>query len=161
MNEQFEKEFQATLDTWEEKLLSISEGDSMTSREKGKWCPKEILGHLIDSAFNNHRRFVLARRSENLIFEGYEQERWIEAQNYTGRPWRTLILFWKDINTHLLHVMCQLPEETLSKEHFRHNFYDIASRPIPEGQSTTLQYFAEDYVWHMKHHLHQIADQRS
>src|SRR5688572_30758858 len=71
----------------------------------GGWSPKELVGHLIDSAANNHQRFVRARWQEDLVFAGYEQERWVEAQGYQAARWRELVTLWQDYNRHLARVM--------------------------------------------------------
>src|SRR4051794_35221894 len=41
-------------------LLQISEQQSRHPVREAGWSRKEILGHLIDSALNNHQRFVRA-----------------------------------------------------------------------------------------------------
>ena len=43
------------------------------------WSPKEELGHLLDSAANNHQRIVRAQFEDNLSMPGYEQNRWVAA----------------------------------------------------------------------------------
>jgi hypothetical protein len=40
------------------------------SPSSSQWSGKEILDHLIDSAINNHRRFITSLSKEDLIFEG-------------------------------------------------------------------------------------------
>src|SRR5690242_17625545 len=67
----------------------------------GKWSVKEIVGHLIDSAANNHRRFVLAQIREGLTFDGYEQDEWVAAQRYQESPWPALAELWRAYNQHL------------------------------------------------------------
>ena len=56
-------------------LLAIDEAASARPPAPDKWCPREIVGHLIDSASNNHQRFVRARFQDDLVFPGYEQDR--------------------------------------------------------------------------------------
>ena len=58
----------------EPRLRAISDADSARPRAPGKWSPREIIGHLIDSASNNHQRFVRASLQDELVFDGYEQE---------------------------------------------------------------------------------------
>ena len=42
-------------------LLARMKPEVVSSKESaGKWSRKELLGHLIDSAANNHQRFVRA-----------------------------------------------------------------------------------------------------
>ena len=156
MDELFLNDFDRTLNVWEKKLHAVSEEESMVSPGPGKWCRKEILGHLIDSALNNHRRFVTAIFQGDLIFDGYDQERWVDVQNYNTRSWKSLVLLWKEMNIHLLHVINQIPERVMRHEHGTHNLDRIAWKQIPNGEPATLEYFIKDYLGHMKHHLNQI-----
>jgi hypothetical protein len=121
-----------------------------------KWSPKEIIGHLIDSASNNHQRFVRAQFQDDLIFPGYAQDDWVGAQAYQGATWSELIALWRGFNLHLAHVMRAMPEETRMRTRVRHNLHQLAFRAVPEHQPTTLDYFMRDYVDHLRHHLAQI-----
>src|SRR5687768_3633381 len=71
----------------------------------GGWSVKEIVGHLIDSASNNHQRFVRARWQDDLVFAGYDQDRWVEAQDYQTASWDDLLRLWSDYNRHIARVM--------------------------------------------------------
>ena len=122
----------------------------------GTWSAKEILGHLIDSASNNHQRFVRARFQEDLVFEGYNQDGWVEAQGYAHAPWTDLIELWLAFNSHLARVMSETPREVLERPRVQHNLDQIAWRTVPADEPTTLRYFMEDYVGHLRHHLEQI-----
>jgi hypothetical protein len=152
----FLNDFRETIDTAEKRLLSISEEKSRISRADGKWCPKEIIGHLIDSAANNHLRFVRAQLSDELAFSGYEQEEWVKVQGYRQEPWLQLVQLWKHYNLHLLHLMSVAPEQTRMKPRAKHNLDQIAWNTVAKSETTTLDYFMRDYVAHMKNHLRQI-----
>jgi hypothetical protein len=156
--ETFLDDFRETIETAETRLLGISEEQSRTSRSEGKWSPKEIIGHLIDSAANNHARFVRAQFNDELAFSGYEQEDWVRVQGYNQEPWQQLVQLWKHYNLHLLHVMSLIPEQTRSKPRSTHNLDQIAWKTIAKNESVTLDYFLRDYVAHMKNHLEQITD---
>ena len=67
-------------------LENIGDEPSRQSREPGKWSPREIIGHLIDSASNNHQRFVRALFQDDLVFPGYDQDAWVAAQAYRDAP---------------------------------------------------------------------------
>jgi hypothetical protein len=122
----------------------------------GKWSPREIIGHLIDSASNNHRRFVLSTLRDDLVFQGYAQDDWVAAQHYQDAPWEELLSLWASFNLHLARVMAAIPEDARTRERPRHNLDQIAFHPVPAGEPATLEYFMRDYVEHMKHHLRQI-----
>ncbi len=136
--------------------MEISEADSARRPVPGKWSPKEIVGHLIDSASNNHQRFVRVQFQDDLIFPGYDQDAWVTAQYYQEAPWSALVELWQAYNLHLARVMAATPEAARLRQHRRHNFHQIAWQTIPEGEPTTLDYFMRDYVTHLRHHLSQI-----
>lgn len=126
----------------------------------GAWSIKEIIGHLIDSAANNHQRFIRGRSQGNLIFNGYAQEDWVAAQDYNTAPWPELLDFWKSYNLHLARVMKLVPESIRFAPHTEHNLDVVTVHPPAEGQPATLDHLMADYVEHLKHHLHQIDDIR-
>jgi len=51
-------------------LQRMTEEQSRRPPRPGKWCPREVIGHLIDSASNNHQRFVRAQFKEDLVLDG-------------------------------------------------------------------------------------------
>lgn len=155
MNE-FLVEFRETLERSSERLLLVSAEASKTPREQGKWSPREIVGHLIDSAANNHQRFVRAQFTDDLVFPGYKQAEWASVQGYADESWEQLVQLWKHYNLHLLHLMSRVPAEQLSRLRTKHNLHEIAWQPIAVDQPVTLEYFMRDYVEHLKHHLRQI-----
>lgn len=122
----------------------------------GKWSAKQIIGHLIDSASNNHQRFIRAQDRDDLCFDGYDQEAWVERQHYQDAPWPELIDLWESFNLHLARVMEQVPDEVRFAERTRHNLDRLAWRAVPADRPATLDYFMRDYVEHLKHHLRQI-----
>jgi hypothetical protein len=112
----------------------------------GAWCAREVIGHLIDSACNNHRRFVLGQSADIRKFDGYDGDQWVVRQQYDGEAWRDLIALWAAYNRHLAHVIACAPPATL--EH---------SAESPDGRSqVTLGFLMEDYVQHLRHHFDQI-----
>src|SRR5438552_4401199 len=104
-----------TIDSVLPKLRAISDAMASEPRAVGKWSPKEIIGHLIDSASNNHQRFVRAQFTDDLIFAGYEQEGWVRVQNYQKESWPDLVQLWRLYNQHILHLISLVPEETRTK----------------------------------------------
>jgi hypothetical protein len=137
-------------------LLALEDEASARRPAPGKWSPREIIGHLIDSASNNHQRFVRAQWQEDLIFAGYAQDAWVAAQRYQEAPWRELVTLWASFNRHMARVMAAVPEPARTRVHRRHNLHELAWQTVPAGAPTTLDYFMSDYVAHLKHHLRQI-----
>ena len=84
---EFLDNFRETVEVASARLGEITDEQSGVPRSEGKWSPREIIGHLIDSAANNHQRFVRAQFTDDLVFAGYEQENWVRVQNYQGERW--------------------------------------------------------------------------
>jgi hypothetical protein len=137
-------------------LRAIADEASARRPAPGKWSPREIVGHLIDSAGTNHQRFVRAQFQDDLVFPGYEQDAWVRVQDYQGADWRSLVELWRALNLHLARVMALTPEATRLRARVRHNLHRIAWQTVPEDRPATLDYFMRDYVGHLKHHLRQI-----
>jgi len=149
-------ELRASVENAAAKLSAVPPEFASQRPAAGGWSAKEIIGHLIDSASNNHQRFVRAQFKDDLVFPGYEQDGWVAAQQYQSAPWLELVGLWRDFNLHIARVMAAVPHEIRYRETRTHNFYEIASHGVPEGEPTTLDYFMSDYVWHLQHHLRQI-----
>jgi hypothetical protein len=156
MNSAFLDDFARTLDDARTRLLARSDADASRPSAQGKWSAKEIVGHLIDSAANNHARFVRAQTVDHLAFDGYDQDAWVRVQRYGDRPWQELVNLWHAYNRHLLAIMRTADADTLEKARPRHSLDRIAFNPVPSDTPATLEYFMRDYVAHLKHHLAQI-----
>jgi hypothetical protein len=143
------------------RLLALPDSEAGKAPLPGKWSPKQVIGHLIDSASNNHQRFVRAQFKDDLIFPGYEQDAWVEAQRYDSAPWPELVGLWQLYNLHLARLIEATPASIRLESRDRHNLHELAWQPIPERQTTTLEYFMADYVEHLKHHLAQVLGSRS
>jgi len=154
----FLDDFRETVEAAAKRLLAIPEEQSQIPRAEGKWSLKEIIGHLIDSAANNHQRFVRAQFSDEMLFSGYEQEEWVRVQGYNQEPWQQLVQLWRHYNLHLVHLMSLVPEQARTRPRTTHNLDQIAWQTVAAKGSVTLEYFMRDYVAHMKNHLRQITD---
>src|SRR5712691_6144508 len=106
---------EAILESAPARLSAISDSDSESARRSapGGWCKKEILGHLIDSAANNHQRFVRAQLAPRVEFPAYQQESWVASQAYATEPWPDLVNLWVLFNRHLLHTVRAMPDTVL------------------------------------------------
>ena len=149
-------ELRETVEKATPRLLAIGNQIESEPAEPGRWSRREIIGHLIDSAANNHRRFVLGQLEDNLDFPGYRQEEWVKVQRYAEAPWEELVDLWQSYNLHLARVMDAVSEEIREKEHRIHSFKEIAWQMPDEGKPATLDYLMRDYVGHLKNHLVQI-----
>ena len=135
-----------TVQSAEGKLRQVSEAESNTPILKGGWSRKQVIGHLIDSASNNHQRFVRASLQGSLEFPRYDQDGCVRVQAVQSAPWSLLISLWTDYNLYLAHVIANLPTDKL-KAHCQ----------IDEDEPVTLRFLAEDYLRHLRHHLGQIG----
>jgi hypothetical protein len=138
------------------RLLLLSPDAATRRPAPGKWSPVEVIGHLVDSASNNHQRFVRARDQNDLVFEGYAQDDWVARQQYQSAPWEELVVLWQLYNRQLARVMSATPRDVRERVHHRHNLHRVAFRTVPENQPATLDYFMHDYVDHLEHHLAQV-----
>jgi hypothetical protein len=129
----------------ETRLSAITEPESAKRSDAGKWSKKEVLGHLIDSASNNHQRFVRVQLDGSLNFPGYQQDGWNRTQQYQSEPWANLVRLWASYNRHLAHVIAAIPD-------------DVGQRMcvIGSGAPVTLEFLVTDYLGHLEHHLGQI-----
>jgi hypothetical protein len=138
-------------------LSAMSDEVAARRPAPGKWSPKEIIGHLIDSAAHNHQRFVRAQFQEDLVFPGYAQDEWVSAQRYQDAPWAEILELWRAYNRHIARLIEAMPAEVRTRERRRHNLHEVAFRTVPADRPTTLDYFMRDYVLHLHHHLRQIG----
>jgi hypothetical protein len=138
------RELQQTIDAALPKLRAISDAAAGEPRAPGKWSRKEIIGHLIDSASNNHQRFIRAQQGP-LSFPPYEQNHWSSSQHCNERAWVDLVGLWHAYNAHLAHVIAHIPDAHLA-----------VPCVIEESTPVTLEFLVVDYVRHLRHHLAQV-----
>ena len=134
------------LDKAEPELRQLSDSVAALPLRPGGWSRKEVLGHLIDSASNNHQRFVRAALEDSLEFPGYEQNGFVRVQASGEADWSALVSLWAAYNRYLAHVIARLPESK-------------SNTPcrIGSGEPVTLEFLANDYLRHLLHHLEQIG----
>lgn len=152
----FARRLRAVVDAAEPQLLALDEPRLSRPRAGGKWSPREELGHLVDSASNNHQRFVRAMFQDDLVFAGYAQDAWVAAQDYRHAPWPEVVTLWAAFNRHLARLMACVPAAERERPRARHNLHEIAWRTVPPDRPATLAYFMADYIGHLEHHLRNI-----
>lgn len=138
-------EFTGILSTAPRRLVDISDYDAELKPDPARWSKKEIIGHLIDSAANNHQRFVRAQLAARVEFPAYEQEGWVKAQQYGHAPWPDLVNLWLLYNRHLLHILRNMPEAAQTHQ------VSVGGKP-----AVAVAAMAEDYLRHIKNRLAQI-----
>lgn len=126
-------------------LTAISEENMSAKPAPGKWSKKEIIGHLIDSAANNHQRFVRGQ-FEDIPEICYDQDKWNAFNFYADIDSRQIISFWTIYNQQLIEIIKRVPAENLQRQ-------------IKVGNNLlTLEFLITDYVAHLEHHLKQIIE---
>ena len=137
---------QKLLDTVPARLKTLSPEATAMKRAPAKWSAKEELGHLLDSAANNHQRIVRAQFEDKLAMPGYDQARWVAVHNYQNREWAELIELWTALNRQLLAAAQAVPEPAWAHK-----------LTVGGSELMTLQFVFEDYIAHMTHHLQHIG----
>ena len=127
-----------------EQMKRLSEQDWEFRKAPGKWSRKQILGHLIDSAANNHQRFVRAQYGDKTTIS-YDGNAWVSVEKHHDAPVNNLIGLWVFYNLHLTHIISNIPKEKYS-----------ALFHADEKESVTLEWIVQDYIRHLVHHLKQI-----
>jgi len=126
-------------------LCNLSDEDTAKPPATGGWSRKQILGHLIDSASNNHLRFARALLNDEMRLPGYDQEGSVKVHRYQDLRWTELLDFWASYNRLLAHVLAGVPEDKRATPCF------VGDYPV-----MSLEELAADYLRHMEHHLDQI-----
>lgn len=149
-------DFSRTIEEAAGRLSMMTDAEAGARSAPDVWSAKETIGHLIDSAANNHQRFVRAQFRDDLDFPGYVQDEWIAGQHYGDASWVRLVELWRLYNLHLLHVVSRIPADELTRPRRPHSLDKIAFRVVDKDEAATLEYLIRDYVEHLKHHLNQI-----
>ena len=131
-------------------LEEIAEVEAAKKPAVAEWSKKEELGHLIDSAANNHVRFVRAALEPDFRGPGYAQDDWVRLHGYQEMQWLEMLDFWRRYNALLAHLVRRIPEDRLG-----------ALCVVGDSSRVTLRFLIEDYVMHMRHHLDHILDRET
>lgn len=138
-----------TVDEASAAMVRMKPDEVSLRRRPDGWSKKEILGHLIDSAANNHQRFVRASYHAAASFPTYDQNAWVRIQQYQASEWVGLVTLWSAFNRHLSDVIDRIPEEAKS-----------SPCNVGKAEPVTLGFVVTDYLRHLQHHVSQILDQK-
>ena len=142
------REIRATVDEVTDLLSRMTPNQVSPKDNPDEWSKKEILGHLIDSAANNHQRFVRASCNTAASFPTYDQNDWVRIQQYNKSEWARLVELWSAYNRHLSDVVERIPEDAMS-----------APCNIGKEEPVTLEFVVKDYLRHLRHHVNQLLEQ--
>jgi DinB superfamily len=141
---------QTTVDRATEELRRITDIEAGNKPGPDVWSKKEELGHLIDSAANNHVRFVSAAIEPEFRGYGYQQDEWVKLHGYGEMPWPEIVDFWRRYNRFLADLVVRIPEGRLQTRCV-----------VGDSAPVTLEFLIQDYVLHMQHHLDQILERET
>ena len=142
-------ELRETVTSAREWLLTLDESTIRHRPTPDRWSIAEVVGHLIDSACNNHQRFIRAQEVEHLEFPKYEQRSWAEKSDHHASPWKELVELFYLYNLHLAQVIGNIPEDKL-----------LRPCTVTPGEPGTLESVVTGYFDHLKHHLDKLRDER-
>jgi len=137
------------IEVWEPKLTSLNKEVLTERRNKQNRNVMQILGHLVDSASNNHQRMVRLQYNKELVFPDYRQDNdlWITIQNYQESNWNNLIQLWKFYNLHIIQIISQVDFLAL-----KNSWTDF------EGNKVSLQEMITGYLDHLNLHINEIKE---
>jgi hypothetical protein len=140
-------QLRSVIEMVEPKLSRMNHDEMEFKPDPQEWSKKQILGHLIDSATNNHQRFVRAVNQVADKFPTYDQNEWVKIQRYNERPWQPLVALWSAYNNHLIHVIKCIPKDAES------SLCNFGEELVP------LNFVVRHYLSHLKDHLKDILDE--
>lgn len=146
MLQQLSSELLHIIHTYSEKFSLLTEDVLANKPNPEKWSKKEVIGHLIDSAHSNLRRFVVGQYQHHVKIV-YDQDFWVIANQYQHMQKDELITLWALLNKQITAVWEQMPEQ---------NYLHVVDTGKDTISERTLMWLAEDYIKHLQHHLNQI-----
>jgi len=141
---------ESLVNAWSARLAALPADAAHSRPTEDRWAISEVIGHLVDSACNNHQRFVRAQALPSLEFPKYEQNAWVFAANYRAMDWETLISLWCSYNRMLAVLIRNIPDACLDTR-----------CTITPYEACTLGFLIEDYLTHLEHHLGILGDRIS
>lgn len=111
-----------------------------------KWTLKDMVGHLIDSASNNHQRFVRLQIDRKISIPGYDAEEWVGVSNMQNLNYDFVVGFWRMYNDYLLNLIKGIKPESMK------NVW------VPADEEMSLEFLIDDYYAHMEMHLQMFKE---
>ncbi len=142
------KQLETYIESFPIKMKQFSSEELLTRPAPGKWSTQEILGHLIDSAINNLKRFTeIQFLSQPYTVISYMQNDLVIVNDYQNLPLQHLLNLWQALNRQIVLVVKNIPIEKLE--------YPVDPQ-YENNELKTLSWIICDYVAHMQHHFRQI-----
>ena len=131
---------QEIIDTFNALLQSTDPALAHVRVAADAWTLTEIVGHLVDSAANNHQRFARLISGNLEQFPPYDAETFVTVQQYDGCDFVEMAKFWRQYNWMLMHIMRAIPATALENMWQR-----------PDGKKS-LRTLIEGYFEHIQMH---------
>lgn len=137
------------VEAWEPTLMKLPIDKIGEKKNKQSRTVKQILGHLVDSASNNHQRMIRLQYNQHLTFPDYRQDNdlWIVLQDYQQTDWTNLVQLWKFYNLHIIQVIKSVDQTKLN------NYWTDF-----EGTNVNLNNMITGYLWHLNLHINEIQE---
>lgn len=134
---------------WENKLSHLSSTTITNNKNSQGRSIKQIIGHMIDSASNNHQRMIRLQYHTSLTFPDYSQENelWVDLQDYQNADWENLIQLWKAYNLHIIQIISSINQASLD------NTWNNL-----KNKKSTLKELIEIYPVHFRIHIEEINE---
>lgn len=141
------QELRELVQAFSQKINAIPEQDFYAKPNPKKWSKIEVLGHLIDSAQNNLRRFICGQYESTPPRIVYDQDFWVASNAYRNAKKENIVQLWILLNDRIADIL-----KTMEEAHYTKECNTGKDSPVLRS----LQWLAGDYLKHMKHHLNQI-----
>jgi len=138
------KDLEAIISQYLPALKSLDGSHLAYKPSPSKWSKKELIGHMIDSAQSNIRRFIVAQYEE-IPTINYNQDKWVAIAGYQQWNSNELIDLWYLLNRQICEVLNNTSSET-------------AQRKCMTQELHTIEWLAKDYIKHLQHHMHQVLE---
>jgi hypothetical protein len=142
--EMIASELEGLISQFYPRLNQLEEENAIHKPLPDKWSKKELIGHMIDSAQNNIRRFIVAQYEDRPKIV-YNQDKWVEINNYQEHSVTDLVTLWNLLNKQICTILKNTGPDTSNRQ-------AISEAPH------SIEWLAEDYIKHLKHHLHQVLE---
>jgi uncharacterized damage-inducible protein DinB len=133
------------VDKLKPEMQKISAEEARRKPAPNKWSKQEILGHLVDSAYNNMQRVVRSKYNKSHAFPPWEQDEWMSVQQYNQAGWQEVIDLFTLNNRQFCRAINNLPPEAFNAE------CNMGKGPV------TLNDVLKEYIRHMNHHIAQLV----
>lgn len=139
------KELLELIEDFKSEFISIGENFASIKLSEDKWTLKEIIGHLVDSASNNHQRILRMKMTDHLNFPDYKNTQWLELQQHNRMKFADLLGLFYFYNKLLANII-----ENISEEELVHRW---EVQWDPKEDFIILEALVKHYVVHMRGHF--------